>query len=115
MPWFYFYLRTPAGMEQDEIGVELTGVEAAFLEACNTVPALSSELTCPGENPLRYAFEITDAAVTLLMELPFSEVLNRGRRPIPVHLATNFRKAAATMERTARLISDIRRNEQRCT
>lgn len=107
MPQFYFHLRTPAGLEQDESGLELAGVEVAYLEACHTVPALSCELAREGANPSRYAFEIADATGALLMEVPFFEVLERGRKPISPQMAASFRRAATTMERTANLISSI--------
>ncbi|MEH3145216.1 MAG: hypothetical protein PGN34_07665 [Methylobacterium frigidaeris] len=109
MPLFFFHLRSPAGRDEDAIGVELNGVEAAYLEACHTIPFLSEELVRKGARPLRYAFEIADVGGTLLMEVPFAEVLDRGRRPVPPATAESFRKAAATMARTAELIVSIRK------
>jgi hypothetical protein len=108
MPVFFFHLRTPSHLERDDIGVELAGVEAAYLEACRTIPSLSVELGRRGANPYRHAFEITDAAGTPLIEVPFPEVLDRGRRPVPPASAAQHRKVAATMERTAELIASIR-------
>jgi hypothetical protein len=59
VPWFYFHLRSPVGLERDEIGLEFASIEAAYLEACRTVPAMSAELVYEKLNPLRYGFEIT--------------------------------------------------------
>jgi hypothetical protein len=111
MPRFYFHLRGPAGRDDDDIGLDLAGMEAAYLEAYRAIPALSAELAYEKTCPTRYTFEITDAGGNLLMEVPFSEVLDRGRRPIPPTSASTFRKAAAEMERTADLIGSI--NEER--
>jgi hypothetical protein len=109
MPWFYFHLRTPSGLDEDDIGLELAGIETAYLEACHTVPALSAELAYKKANPARYAFEITDAGGKLLMEVPFSEVLDRGRKPIPPSSTARLREAASEMARTASLIRSIRK------
>ena len=111
MPWFYFHLRTPTVLERDDTGLEFAGIEVAYLEACHSVPEMSADLVRQKVNPARYAFEIADAAGTLLMEVPFSEVLDRSRRPVPRLTATRARKAAAEMERTAHLITSI--NEER--
>jgi hypothetical protein len=77
MPWFYFHLRGPEGLERDDIGLELANVEAAYLGACRSVPGMSADLIYETANPMRYAFEITDASGGLLMEVPFTEVLAR--------------------------------------
>lgn len=81
MPWFYFHLRTPQGLEPDDTGLEFAGIEAAYLEACASIPEISDGLACERKNPARYAFEIADPAGTPLMEVPFTEILDRGRRP----------------------------------
>lgn len=81
MPWFYFHLRTPQGLEPDDTGLELAGIEAAYLEACASIPEISADFACEGKNPARYSFEIADPAGRLLMEVPFTEILDRGCRP----------------------------------
>lgn len=81
MPWFYFHLRTPRGLEPDDTGLEFAGIEAAYLEACASIPEISADLACEWKNPARYAFEIADPAGRLLMEVPFTEILDRGRKP----------------------------------
>ena len=90
---------------------EFAGIEGAYLEACLTVPELSADLAREKKNPARYAFEITDPAGVLLMQVPFTEVLDRGRKPVAPSSARRSHKAAAEMARTAALIISI--NEER--
>jgi len=107
MPHFYFHLRTPAGWERDDTGLDFVGLEAAYLDAYRTIPKMAADLVRRKRDPLRYAFEITDEAGQLLIEVPFSEVLDRWhkpRRPVTPALA---QKAQAEMKRTARLIAAL--------
>jgi hypothetical protein len=108
MPWFYFHLRGPKGLERDEVGLELASVEAAYLGAYRAIPGMSADLIHEKANPFRYAFEIADASGRLLMELPFTEFLDRqSERPAPPSPADLFRKGRAEMERTAGLLKDL--------
>ena len=102
---FYFHLRTPKGLERDEIGLELAGVEAAYLDACRAIPDMSAALVKQKRDPLRYGFEIADAAGQFLMEVPFSEMLDRDREPRWLTMPALAQKAHAEMERTVRLIA----------
>jgi len=95
MPWFYFHLRGPKGLEPDDTGLEFAGIEAAYLEAYATIPELSADLASEEKNPARYAFEITDPGGELLMDVPFTEVLDRGRKRVSPSSAARFRIAAA--------------------
>ena len=81
MPLFFFHLRTPEGREDDEDGLDQPDLECAYLDACRAVPTLTAGFMEEGRNPLAYAFEITDAAGTVLMEVPFDERLRRRPRP----------------------------------
>uniref|UniRef100_UPI003013BEFA DUF6894 family protein n=1 Tax=Methylobacterium nigriterrae TaxID=3127512 RepID=UPI003013BEFA len=86
MPRFFFHLRTPDGLQWNEDGLQLVNLETAYLDACRAIPAMAAELIGRGQLPMRYAFEITDADGQLLMEVPFSEVLDKSRkrrRPVP--------------------------------
>ncbi|AWN40759.1 DUF6894 family protein [Methylobacterium durans] len=67
MPWFYFHLRTPAGLERDDVGLDLIGIEAAYLDACRAIPTLTTELLAKKTDPWRCRFEIADAAVIVAM------------------------------------------------
>ena len=107
MPWFYFHLRSPEGLDRDQIGLDLPSVEAAYLEACHTVPEMSVDFVRRKVDPTRYAFEITDDGDTLLMEVPFAEVLDRGRKPVPPFKTAQARAAAVRMARTTHLMGAL--------
>ena len=81
MPHFFFHLRTPEGLDWDEIGLSMDSLDAAYLEACETIPEMSVDFVRRGLSPLPYAFEIADADGKRLMEVPFSERLRDGRPP----------------------------------
>ena len=42
MPRYFFHLRTAAGLEDDELGLEFPGLEAAYLDACRAIPEMAS-------------------------------------------------------------------------
>ncbi len=81
MPIYFFHLRGPAGLERDESGIDFPNIEAAFLDAYRTIPALSAELIGDGLDPFRYAFEIADGDGNPLLEVPFSEPIIVERQP----------------------------------
>ena len=107
MPRFFFHLRTPAGLERDDIGLDLDGVERAYLDAYASIPAMGVDMLLEKANPYRYAFEIMDEGGNLLMEVPFSEALDEKKKPLPPDARRRWRKAKAEMERTARLIASL--------
>lgn len=80
MPWFYFDLRTPHGLDHDEIGLELVDVETAYLEAYAGIESMANDLFRCGTLPVWCTFEIRDAKNRLLMEVPFSEALGQWQR-----------------------------------
>ena len=112
MPRFYFHLRGPAGLDRDEIGLNLDGLEAAYLDACASVPALSFEMLQQRVSPDQHTFEIMDAVGTLLMEVPFAEVLERGRKPVRPHQRADFSEASAEIARARRLIAELQDERQ---
>ena len=81
MPRFFFHLRSPAGTERDDVGLEFADLETAYLDACATIPAMSADLVRENADPSRHVFEITDEADRVLMTVPFLEILDRGRKP----------------------------------
>ncbi len=81
MPLFRFHLHALSGIEFDDTGLEFPNLETAYLEAYRSIPGMAADLMRSGVNPLAYAFEITDAAGRMLIEVPFSEALRDGRRP----------------------------------
>ncbi|WP_336491110.1 DUF6894 family protein [Methylobacterium nigriterrae] len=108
MPRYYFHLRTPDGLQWDEEGVPFAGLEAAYLDACRTIPAMTAELQRTGTRPrqlLCYVFEIADAEGQFLMEVPFAEVLDKWRKPS--RPPASKQKMRAEMQRTERLIAAV--------
>jgi hypothetical protein len=72
MPLFHFHLRTPDGLEEDKIGLSLSGLEDAHREVLQAIPDLMAEMLRNGRNPLHCVFEITDEQGQILMEVAFS-------------------------------------------
>ncbi|WP_262273177.1 MULTISPECIES: DUF6894 family protein [Microvirga] len=108
MPRFYFHLKgDPEGVSPDESGVVLPDADAAYLEAFRAAGDMAQEWLREGRNPRRYAFEIVDAAGDLILELPFSEVLDRqaGRRAM--RPSQGVRTAREQGERMMRLTADV--------
>jgi hypothetical protein len=81
MPLFRFHLRSLAGLERDDTGLELPDLETAYLEACRSIPEVAADLVREGRSPMFHTFEIVDVAGRRLIEVPFSERLKDGRRP----------------------------------
>jgi len=109
MPHFYFHLRSPAGLTRDKFGQDFDDLEAAYLEACLTIPDMGADLVKRRRNPLPYTFEIANEAGQLLMDVPFSEMLDKGHKSRPRRrvMPALVRKAHVEMERTARLIASL--------
>ncbi len=82
-------------------------MEIAFLEADRAVSDVARELLAEGRNPRGYAFEIVNAAGDLVLDLPFSETLDRltGRRV--AGLPRTARIAVARAERMMCLTSEV--------
>jgi hypothetical protein len=73
----------------------LPDVETAYLEAFQAATEMWIEALAEVRNPSRERFEIRDASGRVVLELPFSEILQSGkgaRRPAPTFAA--LRKAA---------------------
>ena len=78
---YYFHLRIGGTISPDEIGVDLPDVETAYLEAFKASEEMWSDLLAEGLDPLMRSFEISDERGQVLLTLPFSEVLERARKP----------------------------------
>ena len=94
------------------MGLNFIGLEAAYLDACRAIPDMAADLVKQKHDPLTYVFEIVDEAGQLLMEVPFSEILDRWhkrRRPVTPALA---QKVQAEMGRTVRLIASITEEQE---
>jgi hypothetical protein len=108
MPLFFFHLRTPHGLERDAFGLDRPSVEAAYLEACRTIPDLCVDLLNEGAAPLACAFLICDADGTELIEVPFNEQLHDGRRPGRPDPAPEQLACLAEVRKGRRLLAEMR-------
>ncbi len=107
MPKYYFHLRGPDGLDNDDEGLDFASVEAAYLEAIKAVPGMGS-IWPPLRRTNRYGFEIADARGTVLMAVPFAEVLDRGQKRTKQPAKLQLHKCRAEMRRTAGLIVELR-------
>ncbi|WP_336492213.1 DUF6894 family protein [Methylobacterium nigriterrae] len=117
MPHFHFHLHTRDGLEWDREGLDFTGLEAAYLDVCRAIPAMAADLQHTGtglSHVLRYAFEIADVEGQLLMEVPFSDVLDRDRRPRRPASAS-AQQVRTELQRTESLIAAIRQERDALT
>ncbi|WP_336490632.1 DUF6894 family protein [Methylobacterium nigriterrae] len=81
MTLYHFHLRTAHGLERDEAGLLCPNLEAAYLDACASIPKLAAELIEQGHDPSACSFEICDRHDLLLMEIPFLERVSRVQKP----------------------------------
>jgi hypothetical protein len=105
MPRYFFHLAMPGSYSQDEVGVEFSGVEAAYLGAHQAALDMSIEMLRQRIDPVRHSFEITAESGELLFELPFSEVMRPSAKSPPpgsVHASIVQRH-----ERTLHAASDL--------
>ena len=104
MPQFYFHLRIGRERHSDEIGLELPTVEAAYLEAFAGAQGMWTELLAERSDPTIYSFEISDEAGECLMRVPFTEVLDRARKPCA---PATHKSTTALMSKTAGLTAAL--------
>jgi hypothetical protein len=78
---YFFHLRIGEELSPDEIGLEMPDLETAYLQAFEAAQAMWGELLAERCDPLIRAFEIADEHGRVLLQLPFSEVLERARKP----------------------------------
>lgn len=112
MSHFYFHLVTPTGREEDLLGSEFDTLEAAYLDATGAAVAMSSEMLGAREDPGRLRFEICAADQTLLIELPFSEVL-RVPPSAPGGLSQELEQAVRLQQTHQALNADLSGGVQR--
>jgi hypothetical protein len=109
----------------DDKGADFESIEAAYLEAFESAQELWPILLGDRRDPRRYSFEITNSAGVVLMEVPFSELLDnchdaqpRGRpkKPAPVFDKETFRQAVDNAQQitreTAKLTRQLRATRQ---
>ncbi len=106
MPRFFFDLASPGGLERDDLGVTFAGVEAAYMEACRAALEISMDMLRARQDPGRHRFEVRDERAALVLEIPFTEVLEPQRRPATPHRI--HRQIEATMGRSRQLRAEVR-------
>ena len=108
MPRFFFDLAGPGGVERDDLGVMFAGVEAAYVDACRAALEISVDMLRERRDPGRHRFEVRDERTALVLEIPFTEVLQPGgaaaapSRPHRLH-----RQIEATVGRSRRLRAEV--------
>ncbi len=105
IPRFFFDHQGEHGLEPDEVGLELPDLDTAYLEAFRAATEVWIEALREVRNPGRERFEIRDAGGQLLLVLPFSEIIERGkgaRRP-----PSSFGALMEAMERTRNLQAEV--------
>jgi hypothetical protein len=75
MPRFFFNLWSDGNVSIDETGTEFSCLEAAYLDACDAIMQIAFEKLRSRQDPSKDTFEITDGQRTVLMQVPFLEVL----------------------------------------
>lgn len=80
MPLFHFHFHDGTTRQDDEIGLELRDVEAAYLQAVAAARDMGSHLMAgEGLNPALCGLEITTPDGTPLFSVAFSELLDGGK------------------------------------
>ncbi len=105
MPLFFFDLATPGGIERDDLGVSFPGVEAAYMDACRAALEMSVDMLRARQDPARHCFEVRDERAALVLEIPFTEVLQPRRRPAPPRRA--HPQIEATVGRSRQLRAEV--------
>ena len=123
LPRYFFHLASDVGYAIDEDGLEFCDLDAAYLDACRAVRDMSVQILSMQQDPIRYRFDIADAAGTILLDIPFPEVLRTQpskpprfnpadlraqiarSRALRLELAGQIARASETLGETQRLLS----------
>ena len=115
IPRFFFDYFDGSELHEAEAddGLELSDANAAFLEAFKAATEVWSEAVRARRNPMFDYFRIRDRNGVVILELPFSEVLESGRggRPIlpPVRLRSDeAQRVHRQLERGRKIVADQR-------
>jgi hypothetical protein len=100
VPLFYFHLLVGGERSPDDVGVEFDSLEAAYLDAFEAAREMWSELLEQRKDPTERSFEICGADGTILMTLPFTEVLEVARKAAPRSQTINETKNLLKVMRT---------------
>ncbi len=72
---FFFHLRLGEQVEKDPRGLECADVHEAYLAACRAIPDLAAYFLARERDPNPLIIDIALADGTIVMEVPFEEVL----------------------------------------
>jgi len=98
MAFFYTHLRTPAGVEPALAALDFADMEAAYLDACASLPELAAELLRRRIDPMLCALVICDADDRPLLEVRCGEALHRTSAATPAY-SDLFAQINATADR----------------
>src|SRR5690242_7150032 len=100
MPLFFFNFTSRGEVSTDLTGTEFPSLEAAYLSTCEAILDIAHEKLRARQDPDQDAFEIADAQRTVLMQVPFLEVL----RPRLADNGSALRQQARQLTHTSRAL-----------
>lgn len=107
MPLFYFNFRDENELLPDANGIEFASIEEAYLEAFQGAQQMWAEMLQKRKDPMRCAFEIADAGGSVLMVLPFSEVLETCTGNGPSKPKRRHKSVRTNVDRSKQLRIDV--------
>ncbi|WP_144760761.1 DUF6894 family protein [Methylobacterium dankookense] len=116
MPSFYVDLRAPGWAEPNDIPIEFDSLEAAYLDACASIPGVINDLLSEKRDLTGCAFEIRAGTGELLMKVPFTEPVPWRPRPaagvdtpraVKPSPQPEFREAHSTPEAVSHLVEAL--------
>ena len=88
MPRFFFDFCQAGDFTADSVGIELSDVEGAYLEAIKAAQEMFSELLKLRRDPRCCRFEVRGETGDVLLNIPFQEVLDCCTdQPVPTPTA----------------------------
>lgn len=109
MPRFHFNLREGGHLSLDDLGIEFSSLDEAYLEAFHAAQEIWVERVRERRTSRDCAFEITDGAGVLLLTLPFEEVMEQSKpsRPVSGGRSPAFLEALHNASRMKRLSIEL--------
>jgi hypothetical protein len=107
---FFFHFRQGSQLSRDEEGSGFASLEDAYLDVHQAIQEMWEELLASRCDPRSCAFEICDGDGRLLMNVPFTEVLDsciRRHSVPPARTRPDYAEVAATIDRSVRLRSEV--------
>ena len=108
MPLFFFNFTSPGEVSIDQTGTEFPSLESAYLSTCRAILDIAYEKLRTRQDPDQDACEIVDAQRTVLMLVPFLEVLRprtankalalREEAHRQIHISRHLRKRSKALE-----------------